>query len=96
MATFSKKKVVLTVAVLEVATLLFAGHRGSLLLGASPLPRTFVPVETVFPGARAPQFLQQLPMPVATPAARRPAPDKPDPKAVIETRIFEHAPQRVM
>ena len=92
----SKKKILVTVTVLELATLLFAGQHARMLSGQLQLSQTLVPVESVFPGARAPQLIQQLP--AATPAAtaRKQAPAKPDPNAVVVTKVFAHPPQRLM
>jgi len=84
-------------AVLEVATLVFAGHRATMLMSGPPLPRTFVPVESIFPGARGPQFITPPhPAPLARPAASRQAPAKAAPKVVIVNRVLAHPPQPVL
>jgi hypothetical protein len=93
LAGFSKKKLVLAVGVLEVATLLFAGNRAARLYAQ---PR-MVPVESIFPEARAGHLNQPVQFPIAAPAVlRKQAPEKPDPKMPITTKVFSRAPKAVM
>ena len=90
---FSKKKALLTLAVIELAALLFAGHRVSTFNAQPRLPRTFVPVESMFPELHRPeQFVVQVPAPVVSKGVLT----RPAPHPVGKTYVVARAPKPLM
>ena len=95
MAKLTKKKLVLTLAVLELATVLFAGRRAARLYAEPLVSQRYVPVESVFPEMGGRQFTSQA-KPVVTPALRQQTPEKPDPRVPVVTKVFAQTPKSMM